>query len=73
MIITMTLFYTINFNERIIMAESTFIFFVFITILLITFIISGLCVALWLHIKERKYHTKIQDKVINLEKMKARK
>lgn len=55
------------------MSESTFIFFVIITILLITFIISGFCVALWLQIKERKYHAKVQSKVINLEKMKARK
>lgn len=55
------------------MSESTFIFLVIFTLLLITFIISGLCVALWLRIKEKRYHAKVQSKVINLEKMKARK
>lgn len=49
------------------MSESTFIFFVIITLLLITFIISGLCVALWMRIKESKYHARVQSKVINLQ------
>lgn len=73
MIITMTLFYIINFNERIIMSESTFIFIVLLTFLLIIFTIAGFCVAVWLRINEKRYHERVQNKVINLEKMKARK
>lgn len=55
------------------MQESTFIFFVFIVCFLSIFLIAGFCVAIWMQIKERKYHAKVQSKVINLEKMKARK
>ena len=55
------------------MTESTFIFLVLLSFLLIIFTIAGFCVAVGLRINEKRYHERVQNKVINLEKMKARK
>lgn len=49
------------------MQESTFIFFVFIVCFLSIFLIAGFCVAIWMQIKEKLYHAKVQSKVLTLQ------
>lgn len=49
------------------MDESTFIFLVLLTFLLIIFTIAGFCVAVWLRINEKRYHERVQNKVLTLQ------